>query len=183
MKNYIVSNNYLCFLALLEMIVAETNPCNHFTQTDFAELFGITIPIGTKTSIKNVQYSNSIKECGTNINIKDINNFFNKHSIPLQVSFIRSNCLEEMTFSDLIASKSKSAYIVFAFCYGVLFDEPRNIDVGHVALFESIDVKNDTIKIYDPGPRNHGSKIVKSDDMLYAMKRRGGLYLFEKVEN
>ena len=180
---FLIANDYLCFTTLLEMIISDLNLNIQFNQTDLAEKFGITIPIGEHTIIKKVKYTENIRECGTKIRVNDINTFFDKHSIPLQVSFIQSNRLEEMTFSDLIASKSKSAYIVFAFCYGVLFDEPRNIDVGHVALFESIDVKNDTIKIYDPGPRNHGSKIVKSDDMLYAMKRRGGLYLFEKVEN
>lgn len=181
--NYIVANNYLCFNALLEMIISDTNSSSQFSQVDYAELFGITVPFDTQTSIKNVKYSNDITKCGTSICVKDINDFFRKNKISLQLSYISSNYFDEMTFSHIIASKSKSAYIVFAFCYGVLFDEPRNIDVGHVALFESIDVKNDTIKIYDPGPRNHGSKIVKSDDMLYAMKRRGGLYLFEKVEN
>ncbi len=182
MTNYIVAKNYLCFMALLEMIVAETNPHSHFTQIDFAELYGITIPIGENTSIKNVRYSNNIEECGADIRIKEINDFFKKNMITLQLSHIPSNYFDEMVFNDLIVEKSKVAKIIFAFCYGILYNEPHNNTVGHVALFESIDVKNDTIKIYDPGPRNHGSKIVKTDDIVYAMKRRGGIYLFEKKE-
>ena len=60
---------------------------------------------------------------------------------------------------------------------------PENNDVGHVVLLEKIDTQLDTLQIYDPGPRNHGSKVVKIDDMVYAMKRRGGIYLFEKVDH
>ncbi len=180
--NAVIAKEYLCFDALLEMIIADAWPALVFSQDYFAELFGITIPVGEQTTIKNVKYSDNIEEWGTNICVKSINDFFRKKSIPLRASLIRSNCLNEMTFTDLIDLKSRNAYIIFAFCYGVLYREPRNIDVGHVSIFEAIDKKEDAIKIYDPGPRNMGSKIVKADDMFYAMRRRGGIYLFEKVD-
>lgn len=180
--NFVIAKKYLCFDAILEMIVADVTSTSYFSQDYFSELLGITILIGEQTTVKRVKYTENIEECGTKINVKDINAFFHKHSIPLQMSFVKSNYLDEMTFTDYIFSKSKKTYIVFAFCYGLLFDDPQNNYVGHVALFESIDVKNDTIKIYDPGPRNYGSKIVKAGDMLCAMKRRGGVYLFEKEE-
>lgn len=183
MMDYIVANNYLCFMALLEMIVSETNPCARFTQNDFAELFGITVPIEEHTTIKNVQYSNIIEKCGTNICVKEINDFFRENLISLQLSYIPSCYFDEITFANMIVENSRNAYIVFAFCYGVLYNEPQNNDVGHTTLFEDVDTKSDTIRIYDPGPRNHGSKIVKMDDMVYAMKRRGGIYLFEKVNS
>lgn len=181
MKNYIVAKNYLCFMALLEMIVSETSPYAHFTQTDFAELFGITIPTGEYIPIKNVQYSNNIEECGTSICVKEINDFFQKNMIPLQLSYISSCYFDEITFDDIIVKKSRSSHIVFTFCYGLLYNEPQNSDVGHAALLESIDTETDMIRIYDPGPRNYGSKVVKVDDMVYAAKKRGGIYLFEKV--
>jgi hypothetical protein len=180
MKEYIVAENYLCFMALLEMIVSETMPHAHFTQNELAELFGITVPIGAHTPIKNVQYSNNIAEFGTNICVKEINDFFNTNMIPLQLSFISSCYFDEMTFADTI-KKNDGAYIIFAFGYGLLYNESQNNDVGHVALLEAIDIKMDTIQIYDPGPRNHGSKNVKVDDLVYAMKTRGGIYLFKKV--
>lgn len=180
MTNYIVANDYLCFMALLEMIVSETNPCANFTQTDFAELFGITIPFGEHIAIKNVQYSNDIKECGTSVCVEKINDFFRKNMIALQLSYIPSCHFDEMTFADIIVKKNRSAHIVFAFCYGLLYNEPQNNDVGHVALLENINMEADEVRIYDPGPRKYGSKIVKIDDMVYAMKRRGGIYLFEK---
>ena len=182
MNNYIVAKNYLCFMALLEMIVSTTNPYIHLTQNDFAELFGITVPIGTQTPIKNVQYSSNIEEYGTNICVEEINNFFQKNMIPLQLSFISSCYFDEMTFADTIR-KNRGAYIVFAFSYGLLYNDSQNNDVGHAVLLENIDAKMDTLQIYDPGPHNYGSKIVKVDDMVYAMKRRGGIYLFKKVEH
>lgn len=181
MVNYIIAKEFLCFMALLEMIVSETNPDIHITQNDYAELFGITVPIGTQTPIKNVQYSNNVMEFGTNISVKEINDFFLANMIPLQLSFISSCYFDEITFADTLKVNS-GARIVFAFGYGLLYNEPQNTDIGHVALLEDVNMIADTISIYDPGPRNHGSKIIKIDDMVHAMKRRGGIYLFERVE-
>ena len=174
----IISNNYMCFDALLEYIISCVSPLSHLTQTDLAEIFGITLPYGAQTSIHNVKYSNNITDCGTNINIISINKFFNDYSIPLQLSYISPAFFDEITFVDII-QKYIGDYIVFAFDYGLLYKEPQNNDVGHVALLENIDVISDCIQIYDPGPRNYGSRIVKVDDMVYAMKRRGGIYLFK----
>ncbi len=182
MTNYIVAKNYLCFMALLEMIISDANSYAHFAQTDLAELFGITVPIGEHTSIKNVRYTNNIEDCGTSISIKEINDFFKENMIPLQLSYISSCYFDETRFTNLIQEKSRSTYIVFAFCYGLLNNEPQNNNVGHVVLLENIDPKVDKVTVYDPGPRNYGCKVVKIDDMVYAMKRRGGIYLFEKID-
>ena len=182
MTNYIIAKDYLCFMALLEMIVSETIPYNHFTQIDFAESFGITIPIGNHTSIDNVQYSNDIKECGASVSVEELNELFVKHNIPLAVSYLPSNYFNELNFDDIVSTKSRNSFIVFAFSYGVLYNEPQNIDVGHVVLFEEINRKSDSVIVYDPGPRNFGSKVVQVDDIIYAMKRRGGIFLFEKLD-
>ena len=176
--NHIVAKEYLCFDALLEMIISDSVSRSYFSQIDLAEVFGITVPVGTQIAIKNVKYSNDAKEIGTNICLRDINDFFWNNSIPLKLSYVSANCFDEITFVDMIVDKSKKSHIVFAFCYGLLYNEPQNNDVGHVVLLEKIDTKTDTIQIYDPGPRNHSSKTVKIDDMVYAMKRRGGIYLF-----
>ena len=181
--NHIVAKEYLCFDALLEMIISDSVSKCYFSQTDLAEVFGITIPVGTQIAIKNVKYSSDTVNYGTNVCAGEINNFLHKKSIPLKLSYIPSSYFDEMTFIDMIVEKSKNSYVVFAFCYGVLYSEPQNNDVGHVVLLEKIDTKMDTLQIYDPGPRNHGSKMVKVDDMIYAMKKRGGIYLFEKVDH
>lgn len=177
----IIAKEYLCFDALLEMIISHADSPAHFTQADLAEILGITLPTGTPTSIKNVQYSDSLMDCGTKICISDINDFFRDNLIPLHLRYISSNYFDEMTFVELI-KKNNQSYIVFAFNYGLLYNEPQNNDVGHVALLEAVNTQEDTIRIYDPGPRNYGSKVVKADDLVYAMKRRGGIYLFEKIE-
>lgn len=179
--DFIIAKDYLCFNALLEMIVSDINSSSHFSQVEFAEIFGITVPKGIQVPIKNVQYSNDVAQCGTNVCVDTINDFFRNNLIPLKLSYISASYFDEITFGDIIFEKSKKSYIVFAFCYGLLYDESQNNDVGHVVLLEKIDTETDTIQIYDPGPRNHGSKTVKVDDMVYAMKRRGGVYLFEKV--
>lgn len=179
--NHIVAKEYLCFDALLEMIISDSVSRSSYSQIDLAEVFGITVPVGTQIAIKNVKYSSDTKNYGTNVCTGEINIFLDKNSIPLKLSYIPSSYIDEMTFINMIVEKGKNSYVVFAFCYGLLYSEPQNNDVGHVVLLEKIDTKMDTLQIYDPGPRNHGSKIVKIDDMVYAMKRRGGIYLFEKV--
>lgn len=178
---YVLSYNYLCFEALIEMIISDVKPELHFSQIDLAERFGITVPYGEIIPVKNISYSSIESEYGTKLCIDDINLFFCNNQIPLLVSFVNSNLCNEMTFSTYIADKSEKAYIVFAFCYGMLYDEPLNKDIGHVSLLEEVDEKSDMIKIYDPGPRNPGGKKVKIDDMLYAMRRRGGMYVFERT--
>lgn len=163
----IIAKKYLCFDALLEMIVADVRPPLYYFQEFFAELLGVTVPIGEKMLIKNINYSDKIEEFGTKICLNELNDFFYKNTISLQVSFVFSNYFNEMTFTEIIDSKSKNAYIVFAFCYGLLYNEPKNSDIGHVAILESIDRKLDIMQIYDPGPRNSGSKIVRSDDLFF----------------
>lgn len=179
----VVAKNYLCFYALLEMIIDDIQSTAHFSQYDLAELFGITIPIGEKMLVRNITYSNDASEYGSKICVEKVNNFLREHFIPLQATFIYSNCLDEMTISNTIVANVGQSYVIFAFCYGVLYNEPHNINIGHVSLLEEIDEKADTIKMYDPGPRNPGSKTVRVDDMLYAMKKRGGIYLFKKTCN
>ena len=181
--NTVISKEYLCFDALLELILSQVDPSLGFNQIDLAELFGITIPPGTQTTIKNVKYSDDITECGTNICIRSINKFFQENSIQLQLSYIPSNYYDEVSFGEIITNNSKKAFIVFAFCYGLLYNEPQNTDVGHVVLLEDIDIISDIIRVYYPGPRSYGSKTVKADDMVFATKRRGGIYLFEKTSN
>ena len=177
----VIAKEYLCFDALLEMIISLADSPNHFTQTDLAEILGITLPTGTPTTINNVRYSDSLMDYGTNICIREINDFFHDNAISLRLWYVPSNCFDEMTFVDTI-QKNLQTHMVLAFDYGLLYNEPQNNDVGHVALLEDINTKADTIRIYDPGPRNHGSKVVKVDDMVYAMKKRGGIYLFEQVD-
>lgn len=181
MNKCTISRNYLCFDALLEMIVTDICPNTQYTQFSFAELFGITIPNGEHTEIKNVRFSSNIEECGTNINVNDINAFFDKNQIPLSLSFVPANHFDEATFDDYLVANSRNSYVVFAFCYGVLYNEPQNANVGHVSLLKGFGNTVETIEIYDPGPRNSGVKIVKTDDMFYAMRRRGGIYSFKKT--
>ena len=76
----VIAKAYLCFDALLEMIISLADSPARFTQTDLAEILGITLPTGTPTTINNVQYSDSLMDCGTNISIREINDFFHDNS-------------------------------------------------------------------------------------------------------
>ena len=58
----VIAKAYLCFDALLEMIISLADSPARFTQTDLAEILGITLPTGTPTTINNVQYSDSLMD-------------------------------------------------------------------------------------------------------------------------
>ena len=175
------SHPYMCFDALLAMIVKDVFPQSHFSQDYFAEQFGVTIPYGEHTKIKNVRFSNNIEEYGTSVNTNDINVFFDKNKIPLSISFIPANYIDEATFDVFLIENCQNAYVVFAFCYGILYNEPLNANIGHVSLLNGFVSTTYSLEIYDPGPRNPGMKVVKIDNMFYAMKRRGGVYLLKKL--
>ena len=179
--NNIIAKNYLCFYALLEMLIADVCPVSTFTQEYFAELFGVTIPFDTVPPVNNVRYSSQVTEYGACVDVESINTFMNKAAIPLCVEFVRSNYFDELTLIDLLQRKKANSYIIFAFCYGILYNDPYMTDVGHVALLQDIIQDTDSIRIYDPGPRLYGCKTVSVDDMMIAMKRRGGLFLFERT--
>lgn len=177
----VVAKKYLCFDAVLEMIISDICADSYFSQVVLAEMFGITVPIGEYTLIKNCRYSTNIKECGTVICVDEINDFFKVNCIPLELSFIKSNYINEMDFIDFINTKKRNAYIVFAFCYGILYNITEKNDIGHVSLLDTVYENKDLIKIYDPGPSDPGIKLVKSDDMFQSMRRRGGVYLFNRI--
>lgn len=61
MKRKVVAENYLCFLALLEMVI-ENEQGVMITQYDMAEEFGVTIPVGYELNVNNICYSNNDNE-------------------------------------------------------------------------------------------------------------------------
>lgn len=179
----VVAENYLCFLALLEMII-ESEQKIKITQYDMAEEFGVTIPIGCKININNISYSNIEREYGVHLNEEKLNIFFAKNGINIHATYFHINPFEELEIDEFDKGKLRERkHIIYTFSYGDLFCESENLDIGHVALLWEV-VSEDELLIYDPGPRDAGLKKIKRHNMYDAMRcRHSGVYVLERNKN
>lgn len=173
--NYVVADNYLCFLALLEMILREKGA--KITQYDLAEMTSVVIPENYSVSIKNIRYSTSQNEYGVSVTPTMLRKIFSELGISIDVLFLDALQINEFELDkSLQAYLSQGKYVVFAFSYGVLYNKNSYFDLGHVSLLEQV-INDDLIQVYDPGPDDPGKKNVRISDMYDAMRRKGGLYI------
>lgn len=175
---YIIGEDYLCLFAVLEMVLKDIG-VQDYSQYDLANYFGVTVPEEYLISgVHNLKYSNMEKDYGTHVTEKDLNAFFNEKGIPLMVEWLSANPFGEYPDAVYIPN---DRYVIFLFSYGSLYQEPQNYTVGHASLL----LENEShgmIKIYDPGPRNHGEKDVSINNLYDAVyDGRGGILIFNKV--
>lgn len=156
MKKYVVAQNYMCFLALLEMIITDIYDTSIISQFDMADYFGLTIPTGTSLSIANHRFSTVDSEYGLHINANTLNDFFVKKNMKIKATYYKENPYE---YNEIDSFSSKclgpTKYLIYTFSYGYLFSDSSKINIGHAALYDS-SVSETSIKIYDPGPLNPG---------------------------
>lgn len=173
--DYIIADNYLCFLALLEMILRAKGII--ISQYDLAEKYGVTVPIGYVTNIKNVKYSAVQDDLGVIITPKSLQQFLNDLNCDMEVSFLSALHTNEFELGSILRLHlAKGKFVIFAFSYGVLYSNESYYDLGHVSLLHEI-VNDDLLQIYDPGPDSPGIKNAKISDMYDAMRKKGGIYI------
>jgi len=176
---YVIAYNYLCLFALLEMIIKDSTT-GAYTQKEMAEVFGVTVPYGYETDLNNVKYSANQNMYGAKLSAEMIQEYFDTHGIGLKISYIDGLRLPEIDIEERLADYlNKNKYIILAYSYGVLSNMSSYNALGHVALLEKVN-KDDTIVIYDPGPREAGTKLVNIWKMYDAIQRKGGVYVFER---
>lgn len=173
---YVIAENYLCFLALLEMIIGDATLSN-VTQQEIAEELGVVVPYGYETDIKNKKYSNIENDYGVNVSEEAVQNLFVKMKLNLSIKYIDGVRLNEIDLDCKLTRYIKERkYIIFAFSYGALYDKKEHINLGHTVLLENL-VDDNIIQIYDPGPDASGQKRINIFKMYDAMKVKGGLYI------
>lgn len=180
---HIIAENYLCFYAVLEMILSDIG-INGFSQYNLANEFGVVLPFEHSIpNVYNVSFSNDIRSQGAHINEDKINRFFGTHRMNLKISYIPENPYIDYgydTYGNFIPSNRK--YYIYSFSYGSLYNEVVNYKVGHVSLLISCPSLGQ-LEIYDPGPRMAGIKVIKRIAMHDAMEDiRGGVYMIERVD-
>lgn len=181
---HIIAENYLCFYALLEVILSEIG-INEFSQYDLANKFGVVLPYGHSIpTVHNVSFSDDIRAHGAHIDEEKINSFFEAYKIKLKISYIPENPYIDYDYdkSDYSAFGAHQYYI-YAYSYGSLYNDAKNYLVGHVSLLLNCQASGQ-LEIYDPGPRSSGVKVVKRIAMHDAMDDiHGGVYIIERFEN
>lgn len=175
--NYIKSENYLCFLTLLEMILSDSQK-SLLTQYALAEKFGITVPPDYTTTLKNVTFSSNPRDLGVQITKSRLETFFQTEDIPMDVGYYDGSTLNEFTLdTQLKEFQDSDKYAIFTISYGSLYGKIELLELGHAILLVEVN-NDDTVTIYDPGPKDSGLKDVKIDDLCVAMRSRGGIFTF-----
>lgn len=176
---YIIAENYLCFLSLLEMILDDATSLK-MTQQDLAEEFGIIIPNGYKTEISNIRFSSVENNYGVQISEERLQKFFDEKGIGLRVKYIDGTRINELDLDVRFEKYLKEKkYVILAYSYGMLYNKSNHNSLGHVALLEKV-VGEDLIQIYDPGPDEAGVKKMGILKMYDAIRQKGGLYIIDK---
>lgn len=186
MRQYrlIESEPYCCVTSSLESILLKHG--YNFDQIAIADFFGVTVPTEEYAEMckkfQNVKASNEVHDIGIHLDQKGLNSFFEANNIKLKETFIKASELSELNFESILDAVSQDSDIMFFFDYGVLYDENRNIGVGHDGIY--ICKKNDKLIYLDSGPRRLGTNEVNILSMLNAMKRAyagGGLSVITTI--
>lgn len=178
----VIAENYLCFPALLEMIIGDALKIN-INQYEIAEHFGIIVPYGYKKIINNQKESSSPFDFGIKIDLNQIQKFFSLNNVLLNVEYYDINRIQDVYFSNFLKKHLKQKkYIICTYSYGFLNSKEYANELGHASLITDVN-ENDNITIYDPGPDNYGYKIVNEWLLYDAIRyKHGGIFIFSKIQ-
>jgi len=171
------AENYLCFFALLEMIMSDIG-VSDMNQFSIADFFEVVYPPGHSRTTKNYRFSDDSRQLGAHIDAIVLNDFFKANEIHCSCTHIPANHICEFTFDDMLSGIVKAGnYAIVAFSYGALNNDSETYEIGHVGLVQRI-LSPDAVEVYDPGPKGDGHKIVSILSLFDAMRcRNGGIYL------
>lgn len=177
--HYITAENYLCFYAILEMIIEDMTG-QKVKQEVLAEQFGIKVPQYYQSNIINVSRTSKDYELGAFIDAEKINSYFVDKNFNINMEYKGVEKISEYDVEQQMDRLFKTnEYLIAGISYGILYNIPQYRDVGHCVLIENIIGEN--ADIYDPGPKGSGKKRTKIEHLYEAMRiRRGGLVIFNK---
>jgi hypothetical protein len=176
---------FLCVAALIESIL-KTEGFNEYSQDNIAIFFGVTFPSDYNNKPDEYEVSDNSFDWGINVSKKSITSFFIDNHLPFFERFISLSTIAEYEFMNTLNEllKDTGKHIICGYDYYALNNPIRNESVGHVSLIVGICIPDETVSIYDPGPKNSGIKKVNIDDLYYAIRRRNdGLWLISRKNN
>jgi hypothetical protein len=178
--NYLVAENFLCVPTLLKIVI-DSYGYSMIQISDIANYFGITLPEEYKledSNIVNVRYSNEIVNFGIHIGMQDINALFKHFILSLKETYVSVFNYNEYSFLDYISelSQNNDVHVIFGLDFGVLVKDPNRENYGHVCLL--IDVRDENVIIYNPGPYLSGEMTVNYLDLFDSIRRkRDGIWI------
>ena len=176
----IIAENYLCFFAVLEMILKDIGYKN-YNQYNLANYLGVVLPPNIEIKgVNNVSFGNSESDYGYHLNIDKLGSFFKSNNIPLTIEYISANPFGNYPGATYIF---KEKYVIVFYSYGSLYREPQNYDISHASLLMKNEVEG-KVEIYDPGPRNSGAKTVLVSSLRDAIyDSEGGVLILSLAES
>lgn len=173
----VIAEQYLCFPALIEMVIKNLTGRN-IGQYEIAEWLGITVPYHYSGKVKNVTKSIDCYEYGVHIDVNRIKDYFEEKQISLKVDYIEISKIKEDFFQERIQEYiQQNKTLICSYSYGYLYGREELIQVGHVSQILSTSEMD--IDIYDPGPDGVGKKKVNEFLLYDAIQyKNGGIYIF-----
>jgi hypothetical protein len=163
------SEDYLCVATLLELIL--NNFGYNIDRYEIANYFGVNIPVDEKISKVQHYYNTEDKnKLGIIINDNNINSIFNHFHIKLIEKYTSINTILEESFVSTVKKMMEESYVICGFDYGYVYDEPKNIRLGHVSIITEI--TDDNVMLFDPGPRNFGMKKIDTYRLFCGIKKK-----------
>lgn len=109
---YVIAENYLCFLSLLEMIIEDATGLK-ITQQDLAEEFGIIVPHGYNIGINNIKFSSVENDYGVKISEEKLQEFFDEKEIGLRIKYLDGTRINELDLNVRFARYLKEKNMLF----------------------------------------------------------------------
>lgn len=178
MRQYkvVISAQYCCVAATLESIFRR-HGIDNISQYDIANEIGIVALNSDRErlpqELTNVTYTNDVKQVGMHLTNNSLNEFFVKHNLPLQETYIGWRSISEINIDSMLQAVSEDYDVIFYFDFGDLYNEERNRGVGHSSVFISLDAGY-MVSHLSPGPRFLGLNKHGSEDVARAIRSRAG---------
>lgn len=164
MKKYleriIISEPNWCVPAVLEMVLRHYG-INTLSQQDIAKQLDI---VPATDEVEHRKWGTQIKE-------NTINVFFEVNKIPLHENFIPiGHFMDDYFMVDKIRELlEKDITVVCGYNYTWLYGD-REDSFQHVSIVTEILERGNEICLLDPGPEKAGYKVVKAEDLFYAIR-------------
>jgi hypothetical protein len=136
----------------------------------------VNIPSDAKINkVQQYYHTEDKNKFGIIIYSDSINNLFHHFGIKLIEKYVGINTIPEESFVSTVQELLKKSYVICGYDYGYVYNEPKNICLGHVSIITEI--TDDTVMLFDPGPRNFGIKRLDTYRLFYGIKhKKDGLW-------
>lgn len=189
----VVAKPYLCFAACLQVAIKATLGTD-LDQVAIANYLGVVLPEGDDVSelldagVTNLTFNQGSPSLwGINPVLTEINAALKSERTPLFCEFERISLFQDWEFEERVFALTAShQFPIVGFDYGYLLGTLRPGDQGHCAVCYGVQGPHGrcSVELYDPGPREAGIRIVDSQELYYAARKKqhGGIWRLSRLD-